>query len=156
MRAGWAKVDQEDEARRRIAAALPATMRGHLVVREEQDPHVGSLMLPLWQEMAEPGVWFSPQNYVLAALPSVAGHGLEVGVVADDTTTAATVGVRPIMEREGLLFTIAHRTKTDLLADAARRGFAHLLALTWSCEGVTAEPCGVCEPCTLRVLPART
>lgn len=151
MRPGWAKVDQEDEARRRITASLPATMRGHLVAREERDPHVATLMGPLWEEMAEPGIWFSPQNYVLAALPSVAGRGLEVGTVADDTTTAALTVPRLVMEREGLLFPVVDQTKVALLSDARRRGFDHLLAMTWTCEGVTAEPCGKCEPCTLRL-----
>lgn len=57
----------------------------------------------------------------------------------------------------GLRFPIRHMTKAALLADATRRGFAHVLDLTWSCEAdgsSRTQPCGTCTPCRLRIVGA--
>lgn len=82
---------------------------------------------------------------------------IETGHVADDDSVQRTV-VRAFLERAGLQLPLARLTKRRLLADATRRGFAHLLALTWTCDGLWDEsdvwPCGRCESCQHRIIPA--
>lgn len=85
---------------------------------------------------------------------------LEAAYVAGDS-----VFKRPwradVLESLGISLPMRGMSKTRILEDARKRGFAHLLSLTWSCEGreaadgVRAEPCGTCAPCRLRIIGSR-
>jgi hypothetical protein len=99
-----------------------------------------------WLLGAVPGLWPSP-------VP------LETAYVAGDSLTQPSKRWRATaLQTLGLSMPLLHTTKESLLADAQRRGFAHLLGLTWSCEALgsskRAEPCGTCSPCRLRILAA--
>lgn len=150
------KAIQEEAARASIVEALPPALRGRLGLAAGADAQLDGLIGPLWDELvaAQPGEWWSPQNYVLAALPRSVGHA-EAGIVADDRT-ARQAGVLGVLAREGVSTPIVARGKADLLADARARGFEDLLALTWSCEApdhaALLAPCGRCEACLARIV----
>lgn len=154
MQPGWQKVDNEDEARRRITWELPGDLQRRLRERAEADygflyPHVRAV----WEELHERQPVFSAQNMILAALPKLVGPS-EAAFVSDDWEHDSAVQ-REVLRREGVSTPIADRSKRALLADAGRRGFNDLLAVTWSCEATSEYtgpvPCGECEPCRHRL-----
>lgn len=108
---------------------------------------------------------WADQDWVVGAVPALLDTSLpvpvETGYVAGDSLFKPARRFRAdALASLGLGFPLRHRTKQDLLADATRRGFAHLLALTWSCEALDydrrrTEPCGRCTPCKLRIIGSR-
>ncbi len=165
---GWQDVHKsvkENIARLRVAAALPAELRRHLDEREEN--HVAYLTGHdrIWQAHDELNAaiaaddWTSAQNGVLYMMPDIIGPRVEVGLVADDHT-AQQPAVLAVLAKRGVDFPLVGQSKADLWLDAKRRGFDHLLTMTWSCEGpenngvknLWAEPCGNCTPCRLRII----
>lgn len=105
---------------------------------------------------------FSEQSPMVGAAAIAHGRPVEAAYVAgDDLAHAAQAPTREVLAACGVSLPLVERglRKVDLLADARRRGFADLLALTWSCEGPTSEPvrvepCGECPSCLHRLLPA--
>lgn len=157
MQPGWQKVDNEDAARDRIHHGLPSDLRQRLTQHVETDySRIRPAMRAAYDELIEALPQWSRQNEVLAALPALVGP-VEAGFVDGDATIADPVQ-RSLLERAGIRFPLASFTKADLYAEAERRGYAHLLDLTWSCEagGPGRQPCGDCEPCRHRVVPARS
>jgi len=147
----WQKPANEDEARRRILHALPPDLQSRL-----RSVAIDGRMTGAWQDAwaeltaAEGDRWWPPQTYMIASLPQLTGP-VEAAFVATDVTTSRP-GIMAALERRGVRSPIADLTKPELLVDATRRGFRHLLDLTWSCECDIAGA-GDCDPCHHRVIP---
>lgn len=151
LRVPVAKASNEAEARARVTGLLPAELLPRLSAETFSDRQVDAHFDHAYAEMlhAVPDHWWSPQNYVLAALARVVGRA-EAGLVADDPT-ARLPGITAILGRD-LDLPLLGRRKRDLYADARARGFAGVLDATWTCEwvGRAEAACGTCKACELR------
>ncbi len=159
----WQKQRREQEARRRLLAALPLGWRARVLIDPEDAkgrPPVlmadGSIAgryadLELEAQRRYPD-GYSPQLPLLCAVADVLGP-VEACFVQGDETPALFM---PVLRAHPFRLPLLERTKTQLLHAAWRSGFDDLLALTWSCEADDGDakvgPCRVCDPCKARIL----
>ncbi len=154
----WQKQLRETEARRRILAALPPELRAHLDAQAEPErlrEDVWARRARVDDELFKIGEERSPQLPLLCAYGQIEGRAAAAFVFGDETLRHPK-HVRAL-ETSGISLQLAGLTKSDALHDARRRGFEHLLALTWSCEAennvARFGPCGTCAPCRSRIMP---
>lgn len=162
----WQKQRRELEARRRIVHALPDSMRSLLVLpgREVDDvpeDRPAEEWATFWRlsweayEACGPKNWMSYQSCMLAAVARESGPIAAAFVAGDHAPTHRVA--RRLLDGHGVQMPLLARSKEWCIAEAQRQGFAHLLRLTWSCEGsnrdAAAGPCGLCDPCKARRLP---
>lgn len=151
----WQKRQREAAARHRIRWALPREYAGRLGREEVLD-------WPEWVDRFEVldqaaqhryPEGYSSQIPMLAAAAKLTGPVLS-GYLEDDG--AVRRGDVTMLLEAGIGCPMISLTKPQLLARAARHGYGPLLDLTWSCEGASAlvGPCGECDPCLQRLLPA--
>jgi 7-cyano-7-deazaguanine synthase in queuosine biosynthesis len=154
----WQKQINEQEAIARVRHALPAELRRELleIHREPLSDHWSTyeeIEVELWAAVPK-GDGLSPQDAFLASVARRIGP-IEMAVVADDPTQP---GVMEILRREGVRFPLVAQSKAQILSRAVELGIEPYLRLTWSCEASVSflggKPCGVCEPCRHRIIPA--
>lgn len=154
----WQKQIREREAIGRILAALPPEMR-RLVVKE---PTEAPSLREVWTGFCEVDAefrqrtagWFSQQAAYMAAAADQIGGEIEMALVQGDHALAEPE--LAILREHRVTTPIAGITKSELLWNAERDGYADLLRMTWTCEAQNQDArlaaCGVCEPCRRRII----
>lgn len=155
----WQKQVRELDARDRILSQLPTDWR-----RRIDGPPVGedfgdfwATFLRLHRQYADAGLGEWPSQDPGIAAAGLLRPGVEACYVAGDTLTENPARLALLRDHQVALPLIRF-TKRDLWKEATRQGWADLLLLTWSCEGedidATARPCGNCQSCQARIVPA--